>query len=268
MSGWFKSFGTLHHGFGGRFKLGSLAPAEEFDEAVTKGQLSEFDGPISFDLTDTLSFYSGDSLELVNDPVVQGVIKGDMIGTLYKEGDSELFSGVVDGVNDVFGGLAEVGIKVHTTGFKDLDTGDFVVADVGRLILPPELGGGESIFISPMQAVFVESTGTFSEYAIRAQREIGTDDTQMQFGKFTDDGIDAQSVSIQMDGSNTSMTFKNTLLDSTASVYRFEDNNSDVLFDIRNNGLFVGPNIPTADPLVLGQIWLDGDTLKVSAGTP
>lgn len=39
MSSWFKSFGTLHHGFGGRFKLGSLAPAEEFDEAVTKGQL-------------------------------------------------------------------------------------------------------------------------------------------------------------------------------------------------------------------------------------
>ena len=40
MSSWFKSFGTLHHGFGGRFKLGSLAPAEEFDEAVTLGQLN------------------------------------------------------------------------------------------------------------------------------------------------------------------------------------------------------------------------------------
>ena len=47
MSSWFTSFGTLHHGFGGRFKLGSIAPAEEFDEAVTKAQLDAI-APVPF----------------------------------------------------------------------------------------------------------------------------------------------------------------------------------------------------------------------------
>jgi len=47
MSSWFTSLGTLHHGFGGRWKLGSLAPAEEFDEAVTKAQLDAI-APVPF----------------------------------------------------------------------------------------------------------------------------------------------------------------------------------------------------------------------------
>jgi hypothetical protein len=254
---------------------GSPLTFEEMDDNLTylEGRGFPFigaatiDGTLNIDFTDTLEFYSGSDLELEGDPVSQSVTKGDMIGTLYREGDDELFSGVVDGVSEVGGGFAEIGIKVHTTGFKDIDTGDFVVVNIGKLVFPAELGGGEQIFISPMQAVFVESDDSFTEYTLRVSREIGTDDTQMQFGKFTDDG-DFQSVYLTMDGDNTAMQFKNNLVDNVASVYRFEDNNDDVLFDIRNNGLFVGPNIPTTDPLVAGQIWLDVDTLKVSAGTP
>lgn len=65
MSGWFKSFGTLHHGFGGRFKLGSLAPAEEFDEAVTKGQLDA--------ITPAVPFSASASLELIVDGSIEGM---------------------------------------------------------------------------------------------------------------------------------------------------------------------------------------------------
>ena len=227
------------------------------------------DGTLNIDFTDTLDFYSGDSLELESDPVNQDILKGNMIGLHLSEGDNEIYSGLVDGIVDILNGFAEVGIKIHCIQYKDKDSGDLVTSNLGRYSFPPEIeGGAEAVYIAPMQAVFVNSDDSFTEYTLRANRTVGTDDTELQFGKFTDDGIDAQSVSIQMNGSDTSMTFKNTLLDSTASVYRFEDNNSDVLFDIRNNGLFVGPNIPTADPLEFGQIWLDGDTLKVSAGAP
>jgi hypothetical protein len=43
------------------------------------------------------------------------------------------------------------------------------------------------------------------------------------------------------------------------------DNNANRIFDVRNDGVFL-PNIPTSDPVNAGQLWLDGDTLKVSAG--
>jgi len=226
------------------------------------------DGTLNIDFTDTLDFYSGDSLELESDPVSQAILKGDLIGLHFSEGDNEIYGGLVDGVADIFNGFAEVGTKGHVIQYKDKDSGDLVVSDLGRYSLPPVLGGGEHIFITPMQAVFVNSDDSFTEYVLRAQREVGTDNTQLQFGKITDDGVNAYEVYMTMNSNDTAMQFKNGLQDNTASVYRFEDNNDDVLFDIRNNGLFVGPNIPTADPLVLGQIWLDGDTLKVSAGTP
>lgn len=48
MSSWFTSLGTLYHGFGGRWKLGGIAPAEAFDEAVTKGQFDEAQPTVPF----------------------------------------------------------------------------------------------------------------------------------------------------------------------------------------------------------------------------
>ena len=249
-------------------------------EAITQPQIDSvgqgfpftgdatIDGTLNIDFTGTLDFYSGDSLELESDPVNQIILKGDMIGLHFTEGDNEIYSGLIDGVVDIFNGSAEIGTKSHHIQYKDKDSGDFVISNLGRYSFPSEIeGGDEAVYITPMQAVFVNSDDSFTEYTLRANRTVGTDDTELQFGKFVDDGVDSQSTYLTMDGNNTAIQFTNDLIDNTASVYRFEDNNGDVLFDIRNNGLFVGPNIPTASiGLESGQIWLDGDTLKVSAG--
>lgn len=273
MSGWFKSFGTLHHGFGGRFKLGSLAPAEEFDEAVTKGQLSEFDGPISFDLTDTLSFYSGDSLELVNDPVIEAILKGDMIGLHFSEGDNEIYSGLVDGFVDIFSGFAEVGIKGHHIQYKDKDSGDFVTSNLGRYLFPPEVeDGSEDVYITPMQAVFVESTGTFSEYVMRAERKVGTDDSSFILLKVVDDGVNPQFLGIGMNSGSTSIDFTNGLLDDSASVYRFKNNQDDTILDLWNDNIqsdvilsrdYVDDAAAETGGVPIGGIYHNGGILRI-----
>ena len=53
--------------------------------------------------------------------------------------------------------------------------------------------------------------------------------------------------------------------DDTASLFKILDNNENSIFEVRNDGVFL-PNIPTSDPVNAGQLWLDGTTLKVSAG--
>ena len=72
MSGWFKSFGTLHHGFGGRWKLGSIAPAEEFDEAVTKAQLDAI-APVPFAMSVSAQFELNGVLNGLNFMLTQSV---------------------------------------------------------------------------------------------------------------------------------------------------------------------------------------------------
>lgn len=66
MSSWFISLGTLHHGFGGRWKLGSLAPAEGFDEAVTKAQLDAI-APVPFSFSSLVQLDQGGSILGVSD---------------------------------------------------------------------------------------------------------------------------------------------------------------------------------------------------------
>lgn len=136
MSSWFTSFGTLHHGFGGRFKLGSLAPAEEFDEAVTKGQLSEFDGPISFDFTDTLDFLSG-SIDKESDPEAEARLIGDFIGYSIVDGDLEGLSGVFDGLFSAFGGAVELPVNAFLNQLIDTDTKAYVTQGIREIDLTP-----------------------------------------------------------------------------------------------------------------------------------
>ena len=56
-----------------------------------------------------------------------------------------------------------------------------------------------------------------------------------------------------------------TISSSFGSFHENIDNNENSIFEVRNDGVFL-PNIPTSDPVNAGQLWLDGTTLKVSAG--
>ena len=257
MSGWFKSFGTLHHGFGGRFKLGSLAPAEEFDEAVTKGQLSEFDGPIStvsslsattlssttlnVDFTDTLDFFTGN----VDEQFGPLVLDGPFIGLKALKNDTLIISGLIDNNNDA---IENVTVVTSDRGFvleNNTDSADRLERNTVAFF--PDVDGGQVAFgVNHLYDANLDGAGSL-------------------WYKLNDS---FEGVYLGYSDNKTGLVLNNALSDNEASLFSINDNNEDSILDIRNDGIFVGPNIPTADPLVLGQIWLDGDTLKVSAGAP
>lgn len=231
------------------------------------------DGTLNIDFTGTLDFYSGDSLELEGDPVIEAILKGDMIGLHFSEGDNEIYSGLVDGVVDIFSGFAEVGIKGHYIQYKDKDSGDFVTSSLGRYLFPPEVeDGSEDVYITPMQAVFVESTGTFSEYIMRAERKIGTDDSSFILLKVVDDGVNPQFLGIGMDSGSTSIDFINGLLDDSASVYRFKNNQDDTILDLWNDNIqsdvilsrdYVDDAAAETGGVPIGGIYHNGGILRI-----
>jgi hypothetical protein len=87
----------------------------------------------------------------------------------------------------------------------------------------------------------------------------------MYIGKGTTSNVIDESVQLILNETTTGFEIYNDLSDNTASLFNIMDNNANRIFDVRNDGVFL-PNIPTVDPVNAGQLWLDGTTLKVSAG--
>jgi hypothetical protein len=88
---------------------------------------------------------------------------------------------------------------------------------------------------------------------------------EMYIGKGTTSNVIDESVQLILNETTTGFEIYNDLSDNTASLFNIMDNNANRIFDVRNDGVFL-PNIPTVDPVNAGQLWLDGTTLKVSAG--
>jgi len=315
MSSWFTSFGTLYHGFGGRWKLGGLAPADAHDEAVNKAQLdavgqgfpftgdATIDGTLNIDFTDTLQFRSDPSLDsVIIDPTNQAKLVGEFLG-LEETGSingytATSYNGIFDGMVDINSGFYEFPLLANVEAFALTDGAVGSILKYQGLIDQTSAGG--SISLVDKDFVLFSSASGSTEFAINRQHDLDNEQSQMQIasiisypdvdetnilfniqftgpnqygaemfiGKQTTSNVIDEGVQLVLHENTTGFEIYNDLSDNEASLFDFRDNNGDSILDIRNNGLFVGPNIPTADPLVLGQIWLDGDTLKVSAGTP
>lgn len=243
MSGWFKSFGTLHHGFGGRFKLGSLAPAEEFDEAVTKGQLSEFDGSISFDFTDTLGFVTSDNLSIgfgaiyltaLNDWVELN-LDGD---TLVQQISTPNNTLIINGVNDVTASLVGLGLSfpVRAGGtLLNINDGDYA-GSVLRIAAAEtdQTGIGGSLGRSlSFQGDFVDDLG--ERNSLESELGIGSGVPYWVISRKINNS--GEKVETYTDTTETGIVESNDLSDDTASVHRFENNNSDSILDLLNDNL-------------------------------
>jgi hypothetical protein len=186
------------------------------------------DGILNIDFTETLSFFTGKD---------DG---DDLMGFRANNEHGSVFMGVTGDEDEV------VALRILESDLGTIQ--DFTLAEDGFV------AKGENATFPDDDVTFekltfgIEGVGAFSTW-----KKENNDGTEVQFGY----------------GSNEDgLVLANTLSDPAASLFDFRDDNGDSILEVRNDGLFVGPNIPTIDPLVLGQIWLDGDTLKVSAGTP
>jgi hypothetical protein len=243
---------TVYPTEGGTFTGGTVS----FLSATTLSSTT-----LNIDFTDTLDFYSGDSLELGWSETNQAILKGDMIGILYEEGDETIFTGQFDGVIDVFGGFAEFDAKQHISSYKNADTGDSIVQRIGRLKFPAEAGGDDTIGCSPFVAQFNNGDNTWTEYEMSVGKVM--DDEEHSFGlkKQVLDPINEteETIEVLMESETTGIEFINNLIDDTASVYAFFNNEGDTILDLRNDNI--------QSDLLLDRDFAD-DAAAEAAGVP
>jgi len=108
----------------------------------------------------------------------------------------------------------------------------------------------------------VDETNILFNIQFRGPGEYGA---EMFIGKRTTSNVIDEGIELILNETTTGFEIYNDLSDNTASLFNIMDNNANRIFDVRNDGVFL-PNIPTSDPVNAGQLWLDGTTLKVSAG--
>lgn len=235
---------------------------------------ASIDGALNIDFTDTLDFISSDDLSIgfgaiylnaINDWVELN-LEGD---TLVQRINTPNDTLIINGVNDVTASLVGLGLSfpVRASGtLLNINDGDYA-GSVLRIaaVETDQTGIGGSLGRSlSFQGNFIDSLGERNQFS--TELGIASSDPYWNIAlKINDSG---EEVAIQTNTFETGFVIQNDLSDNEASLLDIRDNSDDTIFEVRNDGLFVGPNIPTADPLVLRQIWLDGDTLKVSAGTP
>jgi hypothetical protein len=222
------------------------------------------DGTLNIDFTDALDFITSDDLSVdAGDIFIFGpgwvnvFATGDAIASKYEDADSLLYNGTFDLEFDSGMGLLPVTITGEVFKIK---TGSYAGSVMNNDIIK-----------DPSNSYSNEITTNVTDGADNRSYIIGTriiPDTNS-------DGIIIQKTNesgevVQINTSNNSTGFilGNTLADNSASLFDIQDNTFASVFEVRNDGIFVGPNIPTADPLVLGQIWSDNGVLTISAGTP
>lgn len=251
---------------------------------------------LNVDFTDNLQFKTDSDFESISlDPVLNIKFIGDYIGL---ENTSATLSGYTGtgyagmgvGVLDWGNGSAQTGYVGSINGFALDDNTASTFKIMGLLDL--DVFGNGVFFQNAEQVTFSGSSGTKEIYNRtqidldneQARMDIGlmisdTDDnligefylsllgqnesgSQMFFGKLNSSD---EFIELILDENATGFEIYNGLSDDTASLFKILDNNSTNIFDVRNNGVLL-PNLPTSDPVNAGQLWLDGTTLKVSAG--
>lgn len=232
------------------------------------------DGTLNIDFTDTLSFFTGDKVIQVREVYIEDVgwtpilYDIEVIGSILVNTDHEFYQFVGEGE------LAIAGLEFTA---PSTSAGKILIVKTGSnagSVLTNTLSYtniDEASYGNQMRSDAVDvDTGERNSYSIH--QRVSPSVSGMGISKTNDD---EESVNFEISDTSTGFVIYNDLSDNEASLLRIHESDSgDPIFEVRNDGIFVGPNIPTADPLVLGQIWVDrgsqfhsvGGTLKVSAG--
>jgi hypothetical protein len=221
------------------------------------------DGTLNIDFTETLDFIVLNDLNFPTDPVFQVVAKGEAMGFSYIEGGDRLFSGVIDGVSDVFDGFAEIGSKLYVTGFKDNTAGDYIGTQFGRLNFPEVFGGGTQLTATPLQSAFIEGEGETTEYVISATKD-DTGYNKFDIGKVYETQEDIVQIGISLSNDTDGITVRSFGQDEIDTLITFQTG-FETQLEIKNNGIYL-PSIPTSDPNIANMLWNDNGTLKISSG--
>jgi hypothetical protein len=261
---------------------------------------ADISGSLNIDFTDTLQFKSNPSLDSVNiDPITQAKLVGEFLG-LEETGSisgytATSYNGIFDGILDINNGFLELPLLANVQTFTVTD------GAVGSIVnyqgLQDSSGGGGGISLADQDLILFSGASGSTQFGIIRNHDLDNEESQMnvvssisypdvdetnilfniQFtgpnedgaemyiGKRTTSNVIDESVELILNETTTGFEIYNDLSDDTASLFGILDNNDTRIFDVRNDGVFL-PNIPTSDPVNAGQLWLDGTTLKVSAG--
>lgn len=255
---------------------------------------------LNIDFTDNLQFKSNPSLDsVIIDPIYEAKLVGEFLG-LEETGSisgytATSYNGIFDGILDIAGGFFEFPLLANVQTFTVTDGAVGSIVKYQGLI--DQTSGGGGINLTDQDYVLFSGASGSTEFGISRQHDLDNEQSQMQIvsvisypdvdetnilfniqftgpneygaeiyiGKRTTSNVIDESVELILNETTTGFDIYNDLSDNTASLFRILDNNSTNIFEVRNDGVFL-PNIPTSDPVNAGQLWLDGDTLKVSAG--
>ena len=256
---------------------------------------------LNVDFTDTLQFKSNPSLDsVIIEPITQAKLVGEFLG-LEESGSisgytATSYNGIFDGIFDINDGFLEFPLLANVQTFTVTDGAVGSIVKYQGLI--DQTSGGGGINLRDNDTVLFSGASGSTEFAINRNHDLDNEESQMQiissisypdvdetnslyyiqfdglseegaemfFGKrISSNIIDGESVELILSENNTGFEIYNDLSDDTASLFKILDNNENSIFEVRNDGVFL-PNIPTSDPVNAGQLWLNGTTLKVSAG--
>jgi hypothetical protein len=196
---------------------------------------------LNVDFTDALNFVTSG---VFDEEVGPTPFVGDFMGFKGLTGGTTVHSGIFDGSIDEISSISHIRTVTSSDG------------SVSEVFGSAELLGKNSIFFYPdvdgEVVAFQEAVGYDSNGVVAYWNLIKLNDNFEQ-------------VSIGMSSNSTGISIDNDLSDNSATLFNIQDNTSASVFEVRNDGVFL-PNIPTVDPVNAGQLWLDGTTLKVSAG--
>jgi len=255
---------------------------------------------LNIDFTDTLQFKTNPSLDsVIIDPIYQGKLVGEFLG-LEETGSisgytATSYNGIFDGMLDINSGFYEFPLLANVEAFALTDGAVGSILKYQGLIDQTSAGGSTALTDNDL-VTFSGASGS-TQFGISRQHDLDNEQSRMQItsstsypdvdetnivfeiqftglgefgsemfiGKQTISNVIDEGVQLVLHENNTGFEIVNDLSDNTASLFRITDNNSNNIFEVRNDGVFL-PNIPTSDPVNAGQLWLDGTTLKVSAG--
>lgn len=227
---------------------------------------ASIDGALNIDFTETLDFVMESDASLYGGENYFGPMAGwvplnsigDIIAQKLENSDILIHNGVFDMEFDPGSGPLPV---VSAGQVLEVITGSYSGSVFTNSVVKSPGGYG-----SAEMALRVKEGADNRQYAFETGAELvdGSNDG-LTIRKINESG---EIVELDLNNNESGFILENTLSDPFASLFKFIDDSSDTIFEVRNDGLFVGPNIPTADPLVLGQIWSDNGVLTISAGTP
>ena len=224
------------------------------------------DGTLNIDFTETLDFVTTDEFEFEAAQFLglefgQTILTGDFIGTKNQFDDDVVQSGSVDGILsiplfEVFGDVSNAGhyLSVNSGGLSGS-----TITDITGIQDETNFGGAKR-YLKEISAVRKDGDD-YREYSIGINFTDGQEN--LTIAKINEAG---EETGINLGDSGNAVNIFTNQSDEDAEIFNVVNlDELQFLLQVKNSGVFL-PNLPTADPLTADQVWLDGDTLKISAG--